>query len=731
MSPKGNRPESVQFFGKTIFSRRSSRKVRLDVGRSRSSSSLSAHLSVNGDYPTQDPHGRTGSRRGTMSDTSSLHGHSRKHNISGPFNFQHLTHTRQEQLPNLDRASRSELLTKFSVITNSQTPVHGQLKGIRAEDLHFENFSSEDLNAGSEAPLEPNTRPRTSPQRPRNTLKKVPSPTLTHARSHESLRTTPPRPPRSPLTCPPPPPPRTSSRTASTLWDVFDPIGTTSLERPQTVSGFRKPTAFHLPISPPRPITRSEEPQDFIVNAPPTSPRVPDTESWPLLPGTFENNFPLADVPEEEEMYAASRRSRISATSADLRHSRSVPDFSIRHSGIEHAMPIIVRPQTPPSQQPAIGLAISPVKPIIQLTHESWEDDIDYCYEHAAEANCDYEWDRCSAEEELHDESTNSSEATIHEQNVVSEPGSPKTKVSIPTSDVDARRFRPSLLVPSTMDVPELSPMSSSSVDSPELRTPGLLRPGHFRSASHASSFKESHGFNLSPTLLIPTDFSTQMDQEALYDELFANDQDRDASIQHYDHYPISPVEGPSSTSSYRSSGFSRASNGASISKSNSHESVVLLSRAASVALQHRSISSSSSLPDLVRSYSMRSKRDTQELDLSQRSQPRDSAPAPDVPLAEPLRRKTSSGLRSGSMTEQLDGMLSPVREAYSDVSGAMPLVLLVPPPAIKSPIPPSHGRKISAPVTSPRLGGTEGFKGRKRAMSAKSRTSYGLFPQI
>jgi hypothetical protein len=399
-------------------------------------------------------------------------------------------------------------------------------------------------------------------------------------------------------------------------------------------------------------------------------------------------------------------------------------------------MPNIVRPQTPPNQHLAIGLAVSPVKPSIQLTHESWEDDIDYCYEHAAEANCNYEWDRCSTDEELQEESTNLSDVTVHDQKAVSgtvsEPVSPKTKVEhLATSDVDARRFRPSLLVPSTSDLPELSPMSSSSVDSPELRTPALLRPGHFRSNSRASSFKESHGFTLSPTLLIPTDFSAQMDQEALYDELFSHDQDRDVPIQHYDPYPTSPVEGPSSTSSYRSSGFSRASNGASISKSDSHESVVLLSRAASVVLQHRSVSSSSSLPDLVHSYSSRSKRDTQELDLSQRPQLYDSAPAPDVPLMEPLRRKTSNGFRTGSITEQLEGMLSPVRETHSDVSDAPSPIVIGPPPTILPTIVPTHGRKISAPVASSRAGTMENFKGRKRAMSAKSRASYGLFPQI
>lgn len=733
MTPNGERPESVQFFGKTIFSRRSARKARLDMPGSRSSSSLSTLPSMSVDHTFVDRlYGRKGSHRGTMSDSGSLDGTLRKNHISGPFNFQHLTHTRQEQLPDLNRASRMELLTEFSAIRASQAPAHGQLKGIRAEDIHFKNFSSEDLNASPGLTTDSETRPGT-PRRTRNTLKKSISPDrpcrdLTHARSHENLHASPP--PRPAHPSPLPPPPRTSSRTASMLWNPVDPI-VTSLERPQTVNGFRRAAAFHLPI------TRSEELQDDVTVQAPAAPSrpIPDAESWPLVPGTFECSFQLADVPEEEENYAASRRSRVSSASVDLRSSRSVPNLMIRNSVVEHPVPNITRPRTPPERTDAIGIAISPDEPAIKLTHESWEDDIDYCYEHAAEANCDYEWDRCSAEGGPQEESPSSSDTATNLQRAISEPISSEASGVdlLPASDFGACRFRPSLLVPSAMDLPELSPMTSSSVDSPELHTPGLLRPAHFRSASRASSFRESQGFTLSPTLLIPTDFSAQMDEEDLYDELFSSlkDQDRDVSVRTFGPYPISPVEGTSSTSSYRSSGFSRASNGAaSISKSDSNDSVVLLSRAASIALQHRSASSSSSLPDLVHSSVVRPKRDAQDLDPVQRPQPSEAAPAPDVLPAEPLRRKKSSGFRLGSVVD-LDGVLSPVRETFGDFSAASSTVVLGPPPPVLPPLPPTHGRKISAPVTGTGLAGMENFKGRNRSMSVKSRASYGLFPQI
>jgi hypothetical protein len=374
----------------------------------------------------------------------------------------------------------------------------------------------------------------------------------------------------------------------------------------------------------------------------------------------------------------------------------------------------------------SIGVALSPPQAFPPLSQESWEDDIDYCYEHEAEADCDYDWDRCSS---INDNPGSNSDGTVK-----SEGNHAKSDIKIsPVTDqqlnssISPRRVQPSLVVPSAADLPQLSPLSNDSVESPELQTPGLLRPVHVRSASHASSFKESHGFTLSPSLLIPTDFSTQMDQDAFYDELLYDDQDRHPALHiqpQYEPYPVSPVDGPSSTASYRSSGFSRASaSGTTLSKTESQESVVLLARAAATALQHRSVSSSSSLPELV--HSGRSKRDTQESDSGRRSAHSivDSAPAPEVPSSAIHRKKASIGLALGSPTDQVDNILSPVAETFPDVpTEPLPVPVTVPVPA--------HNRKLSAPLLTSNP--TDAPKSRKRAMSAKSRTgSYMLFPQI
>ena len=726
---KGERPESIQIFGKGLFSR-NSRTLRRDSG-SRSSSSLSTAPSLVGESQSAKDYyydRKKGSRRGTFSASASSLDDGIKKTISGPYNFQHLTHTRHEQLPNLHRTSRMELMSEFSAIRASQAPTHGQLKGIKADDLHFKNFSSDALNSDTGYPSD--LRPRTSPQQPQNNQNNEAAPfetlqKLTRTKSHDSLRATPPRPPRSPI----PPPPRTSSRSASMLLGNFDPMLTTSLERPDNGNGFRKPKAFHLPTSPPRPITRGDRAEDIVVEQAISPSRTPNIDSWPL-PSPFEG-LQLADVPEEEESTAATRRSRISSRSGSLRHSKSVPSFSPQKStGSRTSLISDQRPQTPASnilqsvEGNAIGVALSPPRATAPLSQESWEDDIDYCYEHEAEAHCDYDWDRCSS---IIDLPGSNSDGTVKSEGDPSQSNikvSPLTDQQV-TSSISPRRVQPSLVVPSAADLPQLSPLSNDSVESPEVRTPGLLRPSHVRSTSHASSFKESHGFTLSPSLLIPTDFATQMDQDALYDELLSNDQDRDNALHiqpQYEPYPVSPVDGPSSTASYRSSGFSRTSaSGTTLSKTESQESVVLLARAAATALQHRSVSSSSSLPELI--HSGRSKLDTQESDLGQRSAHSivESAPAPEVLLSALHRRKASIGLALGSPTDQVESLLSPVVETFPDLP-ADPLLVPVPVPA--------HGRKLSAPFLSSNR--ADAPKGRKRAMSAKSRTGgYSIFPQI
>ena len=749
-STRSERPESVAIFG-SIFSR-AGRKVRRDndaTSLNRSSSSLA--ISTLGESTSEE---------GSAKERYYGKGRSprRKHLISGPFNFQHVTHTRQDHLPNLERASRMQLASEFSAVRDSQSPTHGELKGIHAADLHFENFSSEALDDVSKqagpAPKSPKS------PRQRSVLRKSITPPqpqrmINYAKSHDNLRSAPPRPPRSPLShaCPVAPPARTSSRTASVLFDTFDPLATTTIERPYTSSGFRRPAPFNLPSPPPPPTSWTEHQERNSGRPLSHAVTTPGDEAWPLT-ASLTGNFELADVKEEDED-VGSRKSRVSIASSELRMSQSVP--ALRRLSYEQANDFLEnRISTTLGRSPSGETVVPrkmPLSPGFHIVHDSWEADIDYCYEHEVEANCDYQWDRCSAEEErvsLTDEAPQAPQAELQQQ--------PILELHLQDEErIYHGRFRPSLLTPTPFDLPELSPMSnaSSTISSYPQTPSNFLRPSHARSPSHASSFKESHGFHLSPTLLIPADFQLQMEQDEIYHEQY-NTLPGSASIfvqESYQH-SISPVdEGTSSTASYRSSNFSRGSARSSSStrmsganSRGSQDSVMLLGRAGNLSAEHRSVGSASSLPDLIPSTAHQSVIDfsatVEGLHIADGII--DSAPAPQV--AGPATALTSLQHRRNK-SHVLDGLRKGVNhfppvisQASSDESSAFNGILS--PVAESFPVSPSdgrgqgnvHGRKTSAPTVS----SVKEFKGRTRAATAtaklpggKKRGSYMLFPQV
>ena len=133
----------------------------------------------------------------------------------------------------------------------------------------------------------------------------------------------------------------------------------------------------------------------------------------------------LADVPEEDELHSAKRPSTQSSRPATgdspLRHATSFPSNnpspsrdsalqprrSLRFSGV---MPV----ESPRSGNTmTLFENLSNVDTLLQRrmsrgistdvngTDPSWEDDIDYCYHHEAEADCDFEWDCISMDKTL------------------------------------------------------------------------------------------------------------------------------------------------------------------------------------------------------------------------------------------------------------------------------------------------------------------------------------------
>ncbi|TQN68965.1 hypothetical protein CSHISOI_06505 [Colletotrichum shisoi] len=627
MPSSRDRPESVQLFGKTIFNRRA-RMKRENSSNNQTPSGTSldpGELVLDGPTSTNKDHfipsifGRRRTlRQDDLGDDSAL---ARKLQISGPYNFQHVTHTKRDHLPDLQRGSRAELVTEFSAIRAGQRPTTGQPRGFDVEDLHFANFSSEALHtlqdggggaattaAATAATAAPSgetgaqdlslNRPPTNSRHTGPTS--APRRMIKHTRSQEQLRSSPPRPapprpPRSPIreelmspTLPgsPVPPPRSSSRIAKRYTVSQESVATADSgapQRPQISNGTQSPgfsseavTDAIEPTATPQETTSSGGGPEVL-----TGPRfsraitTPNDAAWPLTSSTnVSYEMALPDVPEEEEQFVSTGRSRGSlvSTRSSLRGSQSVPVLRQLAQTPDD-------PERPPSgASDTLGgsldvLATQEASREVQGAgsdaaeaprRSSWEDDIDYCYEHEVEADCDYAWDRPSLD-------------LVRESFVLTNFDTDNFDTdNFDTDNFDTDNFFVAPLSAGLMpapsgqhmdNTPALSPASQTSMSGHEAITPAVTttlpvksnfsHPRketnyrgtahlHVRTVSHASSFKESHGFNLSPSLLIPGDYRQQMLAESDTDSSYPVEISRHNSDHFsFDEEPVLTMETP------------------------------------------------------------------------------------------------------------------------------------------------------------------------------------------
>lgn len=481
----------------------------------------------------------------------------KKLQISGPFNFQHVTHHKRDNLQNLREGDRMDLMP-----TPGPATAPGVLKGIEAQDIYLINNSTDslDLDAPVSAPVvRPHLIPRhTAPAAPRRLLRAV--------KSSDQLRSSPPRPvrPQSPIESPnsigsdvaakggPVPPPRASSR-QSLLQDGFGAYATTSplVDRPRTSGGFRQPQPFSPDESiteqllPPLPATSHgyAPPADFEYFAAQNDVKshaltTPDDASWPLASPlvtplvtpvasplvSYEKVLP--DVPEEDEHHhGISRRSRLSlASNHSIRASQSVPmlrSFSQSQRRPSGASDTLGRFDVVSARR-AIrdGAEEEDDHPSSELSplQGDWEDCIDYCYEHEADANFEYQWERPSMDvngDNTHQPSVidmlDDDLAEADEVDVESLPGFATTTPLDEVSQSPAGSFHEH---PTNRELPTsnvyLSVTNNFSLPRGD-KASRMSQLKGIRPVSYASSFRESQGFSLSPSLLIPGDYHQQM----------------------------------------------------------------------------------------------------------------------------------------------------------------------------------------------------------------------------
>ncbi|KAI9818412.1 MAG: hypothetical protein M1827_000471 [Pycnora praestabilis] len=662
MQSRSERPESAT---KSFFSRGGKMFKKHNNKFSLSSTSLLSSDS-NGEPDNQgniwegiqDPGQVQGYRRYQDSLTG------RKRNISEPYNFQHMTHAHARQFSDVHWASRNELVSEYSAIRAAQAP-RRELQGIKADDLLFKNFSSEALSSSVSMVdgVVPTTPPPVHPLRSHDHLRKAsPSPVSSYrslrqarsvdnfsqpspTRSTKSLRF--PRTPRSPVT----PPPRTSSKAALTkVYErgpcLLDSPTKPSFHQPPTHNGFRTPEQHYnaLMLSPLSAISHSIDYMGTDSNIP-HALTTPTDEAWPLKPSGFvATPGELACVPEENDHYFAKRPSKSSLRASIVEPS---PPPEASSDSINNAM--FNRPpsqsllrsfadrqkerERPESQLsdtlgdpftivPSRHLQTSSMRTSMffsKVVERCWEDDIDYCYDHEAEANCDFDWD-CISEDDVKSIPVVKSRDSLRETffNDKSERTSRVNLMDnvegLPTLETFVEALRAPSMLPCHLDIPDLEHQTNAN-DSPketEVVTPSLTSQSPNRAQLHLPSsgppeFKEPEAFTHNrASVLIPAEYETTILDESLYNTLLISDSPKPLGPHsHYALYSVNSLEAleESGTDSLRSSR-------SPLSKCNSQESIINSSFATSSHRRHCSSQSGGSLPELVHSRSNREEFD-------------------------------------------------------------------------------------------------------------------------
>ncbi|KAL5629343.1 hypothetical protein BROUX41_001950 [Berkeleyomyces rouxiae] len=501
----------------------------------------------------------------------------RKYNISGPYNFQHLTHTNREDLPSLPATSRMELVNEFSSFNAAHRTatmpamVDAPATALTADEPQPPPLQSTQPKPILSAPAEIGHRRHMSGSR---------------SSSSDQLRAgaPPPRPPRpaeslfpllcSPLVSPPMPPPRVSSRSSN------QPEGIeVAFDRPATANSLSLPEAMSISLA--------GVPSGCHFSHAITTP---DDVAWPMpsptSPPLFEK---LADVPEEEEYFNRSCMSVVNIHESLRENTEPTPrelaatmpaspaastrpgsagsdTLGLLSHSAEETKAVVELESSPVAvaESPAADDSEStastdstiaspqieqPEAQIIETTGSgSWEDDIDYAYDHEVEADCSYEWKRASLDIRIERQESSDLQGASPADDASGFPDVTLAHLGLHHVMTGLAISSPSTSVPTlsptspatsaTTPVHALNPLTPPQP--PVLSNFSLPRSAHGRSNSSntLSTFRESQGFTLSPSLLIPADYRQQMmmlaEEEGEVDASFAEgDADADALFIH------------------------------------------------------------------------------------------------------------------------------------------------------------------------------------------------------
>ena len=665
-----------------------------------------------------------------------------RYNISEPFNFQHLTHTTPQQVAKIQKTGHGDLISEFSAIRAAQQP-RRELRGIKARNIQQGTYF---LGASASETSSP---PRTG-----------------YSNS------------------PPGSPSQDYLGTEPHSYDLSFSGKITA--RKASIENFSQPspsyyTAQSSPTSPPlRSSSRSKTPDFFLSHHEPSEDTMldhhqhlgsPDFPSDPWEDAIDDHIIPhaittpdntahavrspfsmirteLAGVPEEDEMSEGKRISittsimRPATPASSLRHAKSFPSTKSspsRRSGTPSldSNHIDERPSVPSIKTnftavPGVEEHTEevPFRPrssrrISLRKEESWEDVIDYCYEHEAEADCNFDWELASHPEGQADPV--SITVAVPSDNVEENLGSPVEAQelidSIPRRTTTPSRHPTPTPLPSAPPVPlatypsEIQSPTADSVESSYSSISELVTPLPTDSAvtnlSRSNSNSKDWATHNQTPLIVPEDIGGDYTFDDFYHRMLASQ----AASNNQLLFSTGRVDGSTISNSPRSSH-------SPISKSNSQESF-WHSQAGAAACRHRNTGSVGSLPDLVHSRSNDRSDNVNDPLVDQTAllsvsdvpaegshHQRRPSLAKDVALKSILSKVATSEAAEGTGTQS--PLLHPAfrDRAFSDTPHSTPPAAL--PPLPQGPIP----RRMRSPSSASSL-----------AARTVNRASYSLFP--
>lgn len=464
----------------------------------------------------------------------------------------------------------------------------------------------------------------------------------------------------------------------------------------------------------------------------------PDDSAFPLSPSRIRvPGAELADVPEEDERTTATH-SRPSTPLSSLRHAKSFPSTRSnsqrwsrsprKNSGrtsdpaeprveslsqSEASLPLVGEPFDDIPERPRLSMRMSYKTPALD---SCWEEDIDYCYEHAAEADCEFDWDRVSIRDghannivTLDDDSVDSRAQSISEgyEDI-------NYQTTAPESQPNELSSLPRLYT--SLSVPPLS--SANSAKSPSitsLATPAtpsyLLHSPQPYGSSNRTFLGSTDTLDSSPPIPGYLGSCSAGISEEIYDNLFHNKICTDVELPLHSLRFEPPASQDISPRSSRSP----------ISKCDSQESF-MLSRSSSVRYPP-SCDSFGSVPDLV--HSNKTSRDKLNFSAEQMAEFAATIKAAETPadVSVAPRQRSNQNLAKDVARNSMLQKASSFNGADEDDHENCEVVVL---PSVSH-----HERSQSAAVPQPlsAIGQRKRSATSATAASKTGRASYSLFP--